>query len=200
MVEHTALQDRQWITLWRWAGGGSVDMYVRVRVHACTCISAHTTHTALRHRMYVRTNTLSCRIPSSPLPPPPCLNLNRLLSLYPRLHAVVYHSSPTRSRPLIQSEYKCCPLKQAGNGGKPSTTSTTELFLRPRLFSSSFVVCRALNEYVWLPLAAAKKFDGVRSSLRATRVICQLDVVMQAKPTSMCHCFKIMIVLNNCEE
>lgn len=128
-------------------------MYVRVRVHALTRISAtYDTHIALRHRTYVRTNTLSCRIPSSPLPPPPCLNLNRLLSLYlSRPHAVVYHSTLTRSRPLIQSEYKCCPLKQAGNGGKPSTTSTTELFLRLAAF---FFFVRSLSGFKRICMAA----------------------------------------------
>lgn len=86
--------------------------------------------------MYIRTHrriAYLCLL----FPLPPCLNLNRLLPLRPQLHATAYHSLHRRTRPLIQSEYKCCPLKQAGNGGKPSTTSTTELFLRPRFFSSS---------------------------------------------------------------
>jgi len=149
MVEHTALQDRQWITLWRWAGGGSIGMYVQVRAHVFTYVSAHCppiarvyvnsrTHTIVPHTFASSSSSsLSQPKPSSPSPGDP----------------VVYHSSSTYQT-LIQSEYKCCPLKQAGNGGKPSTTSTTELFLRSRLFSSLLVV-RVLNEYVWLLLAAA---------------------------------------------
>lgn len=139
-------------------------MYVRVRAYIFTCVSARTTHCAPIARMYVysRTHTQSSRIPlpspppPPPPPPPPCLNLNRLFLLlrHRRPCAVAYHSSSTYQT-LIQSEYKCCPLKQAGNGGKPSTTSTTELFLRPRLFSSLLVVRRVLNEYVWLLLAVA---------------------------------------------
>lgn len=140
--------------------GSPVNHLVKVgrrRVHRYVCtgtcmriqrVQVHVRHTAFRLHayMYIRIHTRSCRIP---LPPsPPCLNLNRLLLLcHRRPRAVAYHSSSTYQT-LIQSEYKCCPLKQAGNGGKPSTTSTTELFLRPRFFSSSLVVRRVLNEYI----------------------------------------------------